>query len=158
MREKQLGEKDLLGLFWPRLGKSGVQLVQVGLEALFGGVRQTREFNAHAHAGVARANGGRGTDVLLVDPENPPLHGSNRQGHGGLNITTISADVGGIDPHRRVHAFITEFQRERNLMTLKLSAIVSRRSRQIGAHFRGQFGNPRALLIRHQLNPNLNFL
>src|SRR5271170_8472746 len=122
------GNSDLMGeelffSFWARLHHPGIHLVQVSLEAFLGLFRQAGEFDAHTDSGITGADRGSGGDMLLVDPEIHLQHGCDRQRHGSLNITTVSADVGSVYAHGSVHALIFEFQRKRDLVTLKPSAI-----------------------------------
>src|SRR5882762_6333384 len=103
-----MGCRKLLGLFWRWLGKTGIKLVQVSLEASLAIVWQASEFDAHADSGIARSNGDGGGDALLIDPELHLKCGGDSQRHRGLNITTVSTDVGGVHPHGGVHALIAK--------------------------------------------------
>src|SRR5579863_736518 len=112
-------------------GDARILFIEVGLESVFGIIRQAGEFDAHTNSGISRAYGRSGRKTFLVNPDIDAQNRRNRQGHRGLNITTVSADVSGIYPHRRVDPLIAEFQRKRNFMTLKSPAIVRSRSGQV---------------------------
>ena len=84
------------------------------------------EFNAHAYSGIAGANHGAGREALFSHPEIDSQRGPDGQWHDRLNITTIAADVGGVDPQWSVDAFVAQFQRKRNLVADEFSAIVVR--------------------------------
>src|SRR5579872_1415242 len=107
-----------------------ILLVQVFLEALLVVFHEARKFDTHAHAGVPGANGGGCGDAFLVDPEINPQGCRYCQRHDGLNITTVSANVCGIDAHGSIYAFVAEFQGERNFVTEKLSPVIWRSSRK----------------------------
>src|SRR5579862_4675431 len=139
-------------------GEARVLLIKISLEAFFGIFRQTAEFDSHPNSWIPGAHGGGGGDTFLVNPKLHSQHSRNWQGHDCLNITAITTDVGGIDPHRRIHTFVTEFQGERYSVTLKFSAIVGCVIRHAGAHLGRQLRQPRALLVGHQLNSYLNLL
>jgi hypothetical protein len=106
-------------------------------QAQFGG-----DHTAAAVGGItgdSNLHHGRGRiDALLIDPELHSEHGGNGQRHRGLNITSVAADVGGIEPHRRAHMLVAKFQGERNLVTLKFPAIVGARNLQIESRFQRQ--------------------
>src|SRR5580692_12795824 len=110
--ETAILREDLLLGFWRRLHHARIELVQVGLEAFLGVLRQAGEFDAHADSWIASADCGRGGDALLVDPEIHLKYGGDGQRHRRLNITTVPTDVGGVDAHWSVHALVFKFQGE----------------------------------------------
>src|SRR5271166_3908255 len=71
---------------------SGVDLVEVSLESLLGFFGQAREFDAHAHAGIASPHYGGGREPLLFDPQIHSNGGADGQRHDRLNITAVPAD------------------------------------------------------------------
>src|SRR5882672_5488519 len=94
------------------------------LEALLRLFGHARKFNAHSNSRVASANHGAGRNTLLIDPQIHAKRGGHGQGHHGLNITAVAADVGGINPERSVHTLIAEFHRDRNFLRLSCRCCV----------------------------------
>src|SRR5579864_4482990 len=156
LRRRSMPRPLLGSLALENIGAQGVDLIQVILQALLAVGSQSREFHPIAHARIAGSNHSRGGNLFLLNPELDPQHRSQLQGENGFYVATITADVGGVHAHRRLHALVAQFQRKRDAMTSKAAAIVGlgRRRELLGR----EFAFPRTVLVGDDLHPGLDLL
>src|SRR5581483_7305999 len=137
----------------------GIEFVQMRLEPLLHVVRHPGKLNSHAHSRVAGAYDTAGRNVLLPNPEIYSKRGAGGQRHDRLNITAISADVGGVHPQGRIHPFIAQLERKRNLVAIEFAAVVMLLgSAFLGLHVNWQSLGPGTLLVGYQLHSHLHLL
>src|SRR5271163_2750865 len=82
--------------------EAGVYLVEMRLNTFFHFIRHAGEFNSHPDPGIASANYSGRREFVIADPEVYAKGGADRQGHDGLHITSVTADVGCVHAQRSV--------------------------------------------------------
>ena len=83
--------------FGSRYSHLRVNRVQVGLHSRLAVQWHAGELDAVAHSRIACAHHRRDVDVLRVQPEIHPQHGSERQRHHAFDVASIAAHVGSVD-------------------------------------------------------------
>src|SRR5271167_1643923 len=132
---------------------SGVDLVEMSLEAFFGFFGHPGEFDAHANAGVAGANYSGGSEALFFDPQVHSKRSTDGQRHDSLHITAIPADICGIHAQRSIDTLVTQFDWIRNLVAGEFSAIVlALLGPLFHFHVRGKSRGPGTFLVEHELH------